>query len=1157
MGVRRVATALFMLLVVAGVLAARTVRRDPGPAAPATARTTPLPLMFEPVPDAEAFTARSRGYSVQVAGAGARFVTRGDDGMAVALHFAGGGGAVRPERAMNTTVNYLRGPRASWRTGIRPFGAVRLAEVYPGVDALFYGTEGELEYDLIVAPGASVRQVRLAFEGADRVALDGRNLRVSAGGHVMTHRAPIAYQQAGGHRVAVAASYALAADGSVGFSVGPYDPAAPLVIDPTVSYSSYFGAVGPDTVRGIATDPAGGVYLAGETSGALPGSTASVHGQFSDAYVARLRADGTPEWVTILGGTDNPDGATAVATSAAGDVYVTGFAWSADFPTTPSAYRAAVPQACDGFVARLDARGGLLYSTMFGAPQPWGVGCGGRSITVDPLARAIVSGATASPSFTPTLRDSFGPQAPGLDQPDALIARFSADGTRLEWSRLIAGSGFDYAKAIARDRFGNLLVTGDTTSSDLPVRNAFRAQKYEPGDPDGQSGFDGFVAAIWDDGTLSSLSYLGGYGEDEINALVVGQFDRVYVGGSNSSRGIIYQLLANTTSVLAAAGVAATGASTITSLAVGSDSGVWAAGYTDGAGWQFVAPDDPAPQRAAGGGLDMFVAKYDAALQGVQYNYLIGGASDDVAFGIALDRLGDIYLGGHTRSANYPAQNAVQATRKDTDATTTDGVITKLGCAVKAFLPIPAQPAAGGTGTVNVFAAGGCAIEPVSDSAWLHVGAVSGTAVSFTADPNPTSAERRAAITISGKAVAPITQAAAAAGGGTTAHDEIVLNPRDVTNIAGDWQLVSDPVHGTIVSQTDAGAPKLTTAAAAPSHWFEFTFTADAGRPYHLWIHGRAQDDWWQNDSIYVQFSDSVDSAGHAIFRRQTSSATWVSLEECSGCGERGWGWQDNAYGARGDLGPDIYFATSGTHTMRLQTREDGFAIGQVVLSAKAFLRTAPGGATDDPTIVAVPGTPSTPPSPAVTHDEIVLWAAADAAAVSGTWRRVSDPAAAGQSAVWNPDAGAPKLAAPLAAPVNAIDLTFDADAGKPYHLWLRMKADNDVWTNDSVWVQFSGSVDAAGHATNRIGTSSGTWVSLEECSGCGEQGWGWQDNAYGAPGDLAAPIYFATSGRQTIRVQVREDGLAVDQIVLSASRYAASAPGRAKNDATIVSRIK
>ena len=251
-----------------------------------------------------------------------------------------------------------------------------------------------------------------------------------------------------------------------------------------------------------------------------------------------------------------------------------------------------------------------------------------------------------------------------------------------------------------------------------------------------------------------------------------------------------------------------------------------------------------------------------------------------------------------------------------------------------------------------------------------------------------------------------------------------------------------------------------------------------------------------------MQFSDSVDAAGHPIYRRQTTSATWVSLEECSGCGERGWGWQDNAYGAPGDLGPDIYFATSGTHTVLLQTREDGFSIGQVVLSAKAFLRTAPGGAIDDPTIVTAPAPAPAPPPPPI-HDEIVLWTASDAVAVAGTWQMVSDPAPAGRAAAWNPDAGAPKLAAPLAAPANYVDLTFDADAGKPYHLWLRMKADSDSWTNDSVWVQFSGSVDAAGNATNRIGSTSGTWVSLEECSGCGEQGWGWQDNAYGAHGDL------------------------------------------------------
>ena len=249
-----------------------------------------------------------------------------------------------------------------------------------------------------------------------------------------------------------------------------------------------------------------------------------------------------------------------------------------------------------------------------------------------------------------------------------------------------------------------------------------------------------------------------------------------------------------------------------------------------------------------------------------------------------------------------------------------------------------------------------------------------------------------------------------------------------------------------------------------------------------------------------MQFSDSVDASGNPIFRTDTTSATWVSLEECSGCGEQGWGWQDNAYGSPGDLGPDIRFATAGTHTIRVQQREDGFEIGQIVLSPQSYLTNAPGANRNDSTVVA-----STPPDPA-THDEIVMWAVDNRQSVHGTWQmNPSEPTAAGNGTLFTSDLGAPKLAAPEAAPANYVDITFTADAFKPYHLWLRMKAQNDAWTNDSVWVQFSGSVDAAGNAVNRIGTTSGTWVSLEECSGCGEQGWGWQDNAYGSPG-ISAP---------------------------------------------------
>jgi hypothetical protein len=124
--------------------------------------------------------------------------------------------------------------------------------------------------------------------------------------------------------------------------------------------------------------------------------------------------------------------------------------------------------------------------------------------------------------------------------------------------------------------------------------------------------------------------------------------------------------------------------------------------------------------------------------------------------------------------------------------------------------------------------------------------------------------------------------------------------------------------------------------------------------------------------------------------------------------------------------------------------------------------------------------------------------------------------------------------------------------AGVPYHLWMRGKADKNNWANDSVFVQFTDSVNAKGVAEFRIGTTSGTVYSVEDGLNAGVSGWGWNDDAYQG---LAAPIYFATAGPQTIRVQVREDGLSVDQIVLSSVKYLTVAPGTMKNDTTILPR--
>jgi hypothetical protein len=189
-------------------------------------------------------------------------------------------------------------------------------------------------------------------------------------------------------------------------------------------------------------------------------------------------------------------------------------------------------------------------------------------------------------------------------------------------------------------------------------------------------------------------------------------------------------------------------------------------------------------------------------------------------------------------------------------------------------------------------------------------------------------------------------------------------------------------------------------------------------------------------------------------------------------------------------------------------------------------------------------------PAPA----EVVLYAG-EAVSMTGDVRSVPDPDAAGGGRLYFINAGVPKAALPSTHPATFVDLTFTAAANTPYHLWMRGSALADCWCNDSAWVQFSDTVDAGGRAVNRIGTSEAVMYSLEQCLNCGVAGWGWSDNHWGEPGVPGADLYFATTGSHTIRIQPREDGLSIDQIVLSSVRYRTLAPGASKHDRTIVPR--
>ncbi|MDQ3349837.1 MAG: hypothetical protein M3545_17970 [Acidobacteriota bacterium] len=178
---------------------------------------------------------------------------------------------------------------------------------------------------------------------------------------------------------------------------------------------------------------------------------------------------------------------------------------------------------------------------------------------------------------------------------------------------------------------------------------------------------------------------------------------------------------------------------------------------------------------------------------------------------------------------------------------------------------------------------------------------------------------------------------------------DIVLDAVNGTRV-GAFTVVNDAAasNGTAVTLANQSRTKVLTAVASPADYMELTFTAEAQTPYHLWVRMRASGNTYANDSIHVQFTNV---AAAAI---GTTASYVVNLEDASGAGVSGYGWQDNGYGT-GVLGPDIVFAQGGTQRLRIQNREDGFVIDEVVLSSTTYLRTSPGALKNDTTMLTPP----------------------------------------------------------------------------------------------------------------------------------------------------------------------------------------------------------
>ncbi|MBI5086915.1 MAG: hypothetical protein HZB13_20245 [Acidobacteria bacterium] len=404
------------------------------------------------------YTASAGGTRIQVRPGGVELGTS----PATRLEFLGASpeGFLSPGKSAGMRYRFAAAAEASRPAPV--FGEVWQRSIYEGIDIRYYGREGRLEYDVIVAPGADLGKVRMAGAGGWRLGPDGRLLGKSG----LWQSRPSAYQTAlDGRKQPVEVRFRLHHDGTAGFEAGAYDRGRTLVVDPLIVLSGYAGGSDRDEARALARDRQGNLILAGRTISpdfkASPGAVAHERG---DAFVQKVSPDGSKVlWTVLLGGSKD-DSIDAVTVDALGMIYVAGTTSSGNLPTTDNAVQRFFGGGhSDGFVAKLSADGAtLVYCTYLGGPQSDSL----KAISVDAAGVAAVTGYTASEAF-PTAdyqsRAAFG-GGPGM-----IVTRIDPSGSKFVSSTVLSGDGVVEGRSILQPADGTLVVAGATTAYDMPA----------------------------------------------------------------------------------------------------------------------------------------------------------------------------------------------------------------------------------------------------------------------------------------------------------------------------------------------------------------------------------------------------------------------------------------------------------------------------------------------------------------------------------------------------------------------------------------------------------------------------------------------------------------------------------------------------------------
>lgn len=609
-------------------------------------------------------------------------------------------------------VNYFIGNNPEkWRTNIPIYRRVHYKNIYPGIDLIYYGNQSRVEHDFVIAPGADPRQIQLDIEGADQVSVaENGDLVLRKGNDEVRFQSPVVYQEFHGMRIPVSGQFSIKSATRVSFTLGRYNKAMSLVIDPVLVYATYLGGSNNDEAFGITIDSVGSTYITGFTD-STDFPVASQNGpppSGANVFVVKLDPTGASlVYADYIGGSGDAC-AWALAIDSANNVYITGNTGSSDFPLVNPYQATTPPSVSTAFVTEVSADGAsLIYSTYLGGSQ----GAQANSIGLDRMDNIYVAGWTYSTDF-PTV-NAFEP----IVYPDqgnvygsyGFVTGFAAGGASLLYSTYYAGnttvavqgcpscwdsSPYTIVRQIAVDPNGDAYVTGLTNTLNFPTTTGV----YQPTNSTPTNLPVGFVGKFNSSGTLLYSTYFGAtpanYEGVGAVSIAIDSSGFAYIAGTapvgngppipvttpnlcDPSQtacdiGFITKFDPAAASIVYSTYLSPSIDAQPMSVVVDANGDAYVLSQSQG------GPADSLvnPLETYTNGYDLFIQEIDPSGGTLLFSTFVGGSGDDLPGEMAVDPAGNIYVAGYTDSSDFPVTpGAVQ----NTNGGEYDVVVMKIG----------------------------------------------------------------------------------------------------------------------------------------------------------------------------------------------------------------------------------------------------------------------------------------------------------------------------------------------------------------------------------------------------------------------------------------------------------------------------------------------